>query len=193
MSEEEDKRFEDLPQVEQLLEDFKALKILKEIEETQRNIDHEMQEYEQRHVEQFQSSQSELERLRTKEASVIEEYKTMLERDKQTRLENESMEENIQQLDVQITELQREKELLMKQVQALREEEFSPTNIPSTELTLALFEGLGVKPVMEDGQVKKLILETQDKSNSCIFDVTERSASYNTSFIWKFLAKGLDE
>lgn len=133
MSEEEDKRFEDLPQVEQLLEDFKALKILKEIEETQRNIDHEMQEYEQRHVEQFQSSQSELERLRTKEASVIEEYKTMLERDKQTRLENESMEENIQQLDVQITELQREKELLMKQVQALREEEFSPTNIPSTE------------------------------------------------------------
>ncbi|KAG1176138.1 hypothetical protein G6F70_004238 [Rhizopus microsporus] len=158
MSEEEDKRFADLPQVEQLLEDFKALKILKEIEETQRNIDHEMQEYEQRHVEQLQSSQSELERLKAKEANVIEEYKIMLERDKQTKLGNESMEENIQQLDVQIAELQREKESLMKQVQALREEEFSPTNIPSTELTLALFEGLGVKPVMEDGQVKKLIL-----------------------------------
>lgn len=133
MSEEEDKRFADLPQVEQLLEDFKALKILKEIEETQRNIDHEMQEYEQRHVEQLQSSQSELERLKAKEANVIEEYKIMLERDKQTKLGNESMEENIQQLDVQIAELQREKESLMKQVQALREEEFSPTNIPSTE------------------------------------------------------------
>lgn len=92
-----------------------------------------MQEYEQRHVEQLQSSQSELERLKAKEANVIEEYKIMLERDKQTKLGNESMEENIQQLDVQIAELQREKESLMKQVQALREEEFSPTNIPSTE------------------------------------------------------------
>ncbi|ORE06712.1 hypothetical protein BCV72DRAFT_118908 [Rhizopus microsporus var. microsporus] len=193
MAEDEDKRFQDLPQVEQLLEEFKALKILKEIEESRRNIDHEMQEYEQRHVEQFQSSQSELERLRAKEASVIEEYKTMLERNKQSKLGHESMEENIRQLDVQIAELQRERESLMKQVQVLREKEFSPTNIPSTELTLALFEGLGIKPVMEDGQVKKLILETQDKLRSCVFDVTERSASYNTSFIWKFLAKGLDE
>ncbi|PHZ16804.1 uncharacterized protein RHIMIDRAFT_66519 [Rhizopus microsporus ATCC 52813] len=133
MAEDEDKRFQDLPQVEQLLEEFKALKILKEIEESRRNIDHEMQEYEQRHVEQFQSSQSELERLRAKEASVIEEYKTMLERNKQSKLGHESMEENIRQLDVQIAELQRERESLMKQVQVLREKEFSPTNIPSTE------------------------------------------------------------
>ncbi|EIE91578.1 hypothetical protein G6F55_002316 [Rhizopus delemar] len=152
MTEQYEKYLQQTQEVEKLLASIKALDLIKQNKKLQDTVEQNFDLYKHDHNERHDSLENELYELKVKEAEIVQEYHELCQRNEKFKKEQEKLEKNTRRQEVDMDEITREIELLEKQIQEVDKYQLSATTVPYTELIMALYEELGVKVIVENGQ-----------------------------------------
>ncbi|KAG1050430.1 hypothetical protein G6F43_007293 [Rhizopus delemar] len=182
---------EQVKEIEQLLSNFEALDIIEQLKHLQRQVDQRALEYQERQTEHIERLENELETLKTIEEEVAQEYYELVQRNETLNKEEQELEQYVEQQAVDIEGVKQEIQMLEKELEEVEEDQLIGTSTAYTEIVNALFHGLGVKAIIEENKVTKVQLDSFDKEQTCILDVTKYSDTFKTNYIWKYISKGL--